>query len=238
VKANRRLARGLTFQWNYVLSKIVTDSDTYFANTVPDAMDHYNRRLEKSIGQNDQTHSFKFSTLYDLPFGRGQRWMNQGFLSHVIGGWRIATMQIYGSGLPVALQRNNPLPIFNGQTRPFVDTYEGWRAPIAGDKFDPNVDRFMQPASFFPAQPAAFGNATRYNPKLRGFWTKNENISVAKSFRVNESIRADLRGEAFNLFNRTVFGTGSTNLNAGAFGIVTNQVNDPRQMQVALKFYW
>jgi hypothetical protein len=51
-------------------------------------------------------------------------------------------------------------------------------------------------------------------------------------------MRVDLRGEAFNIFNRTIFGTGNNNLNSNDFGVVTNQVNDPRQMQVALKIYW
>jgi hypothetical protein len=238
IKVDRRMSRGLTFQWNYSLSKLLTDSDTYWANGGA-AQDHYNRRLEKSIGANDQTHVFKFSTLYDLPFGKGRRWMQQGFLSHVIGGWRLAAIQIYSSGLPIALQRNNPLPLFNGSARPLVDTFEGWRAPVSGSKFDPNVDRFLRPASQFPAQPvAAYGNATRFNPKVRAFWNKNENISLAKSFQFTESIRIDLRGEAFNLFNRTIFGTGNTNLNNLTFGLVQNQVNDPRQMQVGLKIYW
>ena len=31
------------------------------------AMDHYNRRLEKSIGQFDVTHNFKLGAVYDLP---------------------------------------------------------------------------------------------------------------------------------------------------------------------------
>jgi hypothetical protein len=151
----------------------------------------------------------------------------------------VAGIQIYSSGFPIALQRNNPLPIFNGITRPVVDTYEDWRAPIAGDKFDPNVDRFLKPANQFPAQPAhVFGNATRYNPKVRSFWDLTENVSLAKTFQITESARVDIRGEAFNLFNRTIFGTGSTNLNAGAFGIVTNQANNPRQMQLGLKIYW
>lgn len=237
LKADRRFSRGLTFQWNYVFSKLVTDSDTYFANAAG-AQDHYNRRLEKSIGQYDQSHSFKFSTLYDLPFGKGKRWAQSGFLSHIVGGWRVSAIQIYSSGLPIALTRNNPLPIFNGITRPLVDTYENWRAPIAGDKFDPNVDRFLKPANQFPAQPNNFGNATRYNPKVRAFWNKSENVSIAKTFAIREDLRIDLRGEAFNILNRTVFGTGSTNLNAGNFGIVINQVNDPRQLQVALKIYW
>ncbi|MGH9630914.1 MAG: TonB-dependent receptor, partial [Bryobacteraceae bacterium] len=94
LKASRRLSQGLTFQWNYVLSKLMTDSDTYFANSATAAMDQYNRRLEKSIGQYDQTHTFKFSTVYELPFGTGRKWLSQGFLSHVIGGWRVAAIQI------------------------------------------------------------------------------------------------------------------------------------------------
>jgi hypothetical protein len=238
VKADRRFSKGLTFQWNYVLSKLLTDSDTYFANSATAAMDHYNRRLEKSIGQYDQTHVLKFATLYDLPFGKGQRWLTQGWLSQVLGGWRLAAIQVYTSGFPIALGRNNPLPLFNAITRPVIDTYEGWRAPIRGEKFDPSVDRFLKPANQFPAQPIGFGSATRYNPKVRSFGEKTENLSVAKTFRITEGTRVDLRGEAFNIFNRTIFGTGSTSLNAGNFGQVTSQANTPRQMQVGLKIYW
>jgi len=237
IKADRRFSKGFTGQWSYVFSKLLTDSDTYFANAAS-AMDQYNRRLEKSIGQFDQTHSVKFSTLWDLPFGKSGRWATSGIASHVFGGWRLAAIQVYNSGVPLALGRNNPLPIFNGVTRPLIDSYENWRAPIAGEKFDPAVDRFLKPANAFPVQPNGFGNATRYNPKVRSFWGQSENVSIARTFRITESVRIDLRGEAFNIFNRTIFGTGSTNLNAGNFGQVTNQANDPRQMQMGLKVYW
>ena len=237
LKADRRLSKGLTFQWNYVFSKLLTDSDTYFASD-SSAMDQYNRKLEKSIAKFDQTHVVKFSTLYDLPFGKGQKWLSHGVLSYVAGGWRVAGIQVYSSGFPIGLARNNPLPIFNGATRPLIDSYDGWRAPIAGGSFDPNVDRFLKPASQFLAQPNDFGNATRFNPKLRAFANLDESVSLAKTFRITESVHIDLRGEAFNLLNRTVFGTGSTNLNAGNFGQVTSQANGPRQMQMGLKIYW
>lgn len=238
IKIDRRFSQGLTLNWNYSLSKLLTDSDTYFADGGA-AMDHYNRGLEKSIGRYDQTHSFKFSTLYELPVGRGKKWLSSGFASHILGGWRVSAIQLYSSGLPVALTRNNPLPLFNGSTRPVVDSYDNWRAPIKGEKFDPAVDRFLKPATEFPAQPAyVFGNATRYNPKVRGFWNKTENISLAKTFRITENTRIDLRGEAFNLLNRTIFAVGSTNLNTNDFGQITAQANSPRQLQVALKIYW
>ena len=238
LKADRRFSKGLTFQWSYVFSKLLTDSDTYFA-TGATTQDQYNRRLEKSIGAYDQSHVIKFSTLYDLPFGKGQKWLQSGPLAYVLGGWRIAGIQVYNSGLPIALTRNNPLPIFNYSSRPVVDSYDGWRAPLVGSDFDPAVDRFLKPASAFPTQPATdFGNATRYNPKVRSFWGQSENVSLAKTFRISEKFRIDLRGEAFNIFNRVIFGTGSTNLNAATLGQVTNTANDPRQLQVGLKLYW
>ncbi len=237
IKADRRFAKGLAFQSSYVFSKLMTNADTYFA-TGSTTQDHGNRGLEKSIGQFDQTHVIKFSTVWNLPFGKGQRWAANGILSQVIGGWRLAGIQVYSSGLPVALARGNALPIFSYATRPQVDAYDNWRAPIAGGDFDPAVDRFLKPANQFPAQPVGPGNATRYNPKVRSFWGQSENVSLAKTFNVTERLRIDLRGEAFNIFNRVIFGTGSTDLNNNNFGRVLSTANEPRQMQVGLKIYW
>lgn len=237
IKADRRFSRDLTFQWSYVLSKILTDSDTYFANGGA-AMDHYNRGLEKSIGQQDRTHTLKFATIYNLPLGKGQKWVTRGPLSQVIGGWRLAVIQSYGSGAPLALSRTNPLPLFGGNNRPLVDAYDDWRAPQTGDKFDPAVDRFLKPVNQFPVQPNGYGNATRFNPKVRSWWGLGENISLAKTFHFGEAIRMDFRAEAFNMFNRVIFGVGSTSLNSSTFGIVTGQGNGPRDMQMGLKLYW
>lgn len=238
LKADRRLSGGLTFQWNYVFSKIITDSDTYYAN-MAGAQDHYNRSLESSIGAFDQTHNLKMSTIYELPFGKGRRWLQSGPANWVLGGWRVAAVQVYASGRPVGLSRNNPLPIFNAQTRPVINGYDNWRPAIKGDKFDPAVDRFLD-LSMFPAQPVSLmGNATRFNPKLRGFAGLNEDVSIGKSFPLwGEGRRVDFRAEAFNIFNRTVFAVPSANLNSNTFGVVTAQANSPRQMQLALKIYW
>ena len=119
-----------------------------------------------------------------------------------------------------------------------MTSYSDWRAPVGEGGFDPGRDRFLKAASEFPVQPNDFGNVTRYNPDVRAFADLNENVSVAKTFKIGEVVRIDLRGEAFNVLNRTVFGTGSTNLNSATLGQVTSQNNTPRQMQVALKVYF
>jgi hypothetical protein len=239
LKAERRYSSGLTFQWNYVFSKLLTDSDNYNApGGAGAAQDQYNCGLEKSIGAFDQTHVLKMSTVYELPFGPGRKYLTNRLVGRMFSGWRVSGIMTYLSGFPVALARNNPFPISNGATRPVVTSYDNWRAPIKGDKFDPNVDLFLN-RSVFPAQPTdQFGNVTRYNPKLRSFPTFNENIGLAKSFPITESKRIDFRWEAFNLLNRTAFALPSTNLNSTSFGVVTSQANNPRQMQVALKLYW
>ncbi len=235
LKLDRRFSRGLTMQWSYAFSKILTDSDTYYANA-GFAEDQGNRGLEKSIGAYDQTHVAKLNTIYELPLGKGKRWLTHGLAAQALGGWRISAIQVYSRGYPIAVTRNAPMSIFNGVNRPFITNYN-WAATYSG-AFDPNKDLYLNPAAF-PAQPAGvLGNATRYNPLVRAFPNFNENISLGKSFRMTERFRLDFRAEAFNFLNRTVFSTPTTNLNNNSFGLITAQANSPRQMQMALKLYW
>ena len=237
IKGTRRFQHGFAFEWNYVLAKLLSNTDNEVEGDGI-TQDQYNRRLEKSIGAYDQTHALKLSTVYELPFGRGKRFLasSPGFINTILGGWRVSGIATYARGFPIRLTRNNPLPIFNRDTRPAITSYDNWRAALKGDSFDPAVDRFLN-LSALPAQTIGFGNATRYNPKVRSFPIFSENISFAKRFSIRERFAVDFRWEAFNLFNRVRFGTGSTNLNSSTFGVVTS-ASDPRRMQVGLKLYW
>jgi hypothetical protein len=237
LKLERRFSAGLMFQWSYVFSRILTDSDSYYANS-GFAEDQGNRKLEKSIGQFDQTHVLKMNTLYELPFGPGKRWLASGFAGRMLGGWRLSGIQIYSSGFPLPLTRNAPLPIFNGRNGAVITSYDGLRAATGSNGFDPNAGLFYNPAAF-PAQPVGvLGNATRFNPKVRAFPNVNENLSLGKSFSLTERFRLDFGAEAFNIFNGVVFGSPTGNVNSNSFGLVTSQSNTARQMQGALKLYW
>jgi outer membrane receptor protein involved in Fe transport len=248
-RVERRYAKGVTLQASYVLSKILTDSDSYWGSGT--AIDHFNRGLEKSIGQFDITHNVKISAIWELPFGRGKAMLNKGPAAAVLGNWRISGVAFYASGqpLPLGTSVGTPTVLFAAGNRPLISTYDGWRAPTKGGSFDPSVDRFVQPASFFPAQVGTqfagttqyFGNMTRYNPKFRQFPNYTENISLTKSIPIHESIRLDFRAEAFNVFNRVRFGTGSLQIQNQQFGILTSSgdlLNTPRQLQLALKLYF
>jgi hypothetical protein len=180
--------------------------------------------------------------IYELPFGRNKPYLSQGWASQVFGGWRIGVIHAYLSGLPQSLGTTVSFPTgIASAYRPTISTYDGWRGGVQGDKFNPNADKFFQPASFFGPQPTdRFGNMTRRNPKARDFPNYNENISLAKGFAFTESARAEFRLEAFNVLNRTRFGaiSNATTLQNFNFGLWQAQVNQPRRMQLALKLYW
>jgi hypothetical protein len=239
LKLEKRYAAGLTTNISYVLSKLLTDADSYDADNR--AADQYNRRLEKSIGQYDQTHSIKVSYVYELPFGRGKRWLTGGPASHIIGGWRVGGAHTYSSGYPLALTNGVNYNIFNGRSPATITTYEGW----VNTKSDPNWkggDRYFNAREGYAPlgiqSNVILGNATRYNPKAREPWIIEENFSVSKSFNFTESIRLDVRGEAFNALNHPRFNPGSTALNDPNFGIVNSTLNEPRRMQMGLKLYF
>ena len=253
LKFNKRYSAGLTIQASYVLSKSLTDSDA-------SPFDVYNLKLLKSIASYDQTHSVKLTYVYELPFGPGKRFLNnKGVASQVLGGWRVSGINAYSSGLPVYLETTVSFPLFNtagsslnialptgvsltnATNRITASTYDGWRGTTAKSAFDPNVDKFLQPASFFGTQPTdAFGNTTRYNPKLRFFPNFNENISLARSVQLKEKLRLEFRGESFNVLNRTQFGplAGALTLQNPNFGLWKSQANTQRRIQLALKLYW
>ena len=97
---------------------------------------------------------------------------------------------MYGSGLPLGVTRNNPLPIFNGADHSSITTYDGWLMPVDG-RFDPGKNLYLNIAAFPTQLPYVIGNETRYNPKARGFWEQmNENISLSKTFPVKGTLQA------------------------------------------------
>lgn len=241
VKVDKRYSSGLSLLGSYVFSKMFSDAES--ANIGGQfAMDTYNRRLEKALVSDDQTHVARVSFTYDLPVGRGKPLSLEGFANRILGGWSVAGFLEYESGFPLSVAPGVDPPIYPaaGQNRVTITSYDNWRAPTGGEKFDPFKDLWWSKTAF-QQQPASvletvLGNATRRNPKARSPWLLNENASLAKNFAITERARIVLRAEAFNLLNRVRWGGPNSTWTSGAFGQVRSQANRARQMQFALKF--
>jgi hypothetical protein len=254
-KWEKRYANGLTFLNSYVLSKVISDVGAANAGNVQGTvgstqLTHYNRRLNKAVAGNDQTHNLKFSYSYELPFGKGKPFLSSGFGNIVLGGWRIAGIQQYASGFPLNLTTTyNPFSAIFAGNRVSVQRLDDWKnTNYAGNKFDPNKDQWWDTSrievtptdtprstsSVYVAR-STFGNAPVRNSQVRSPWFLNENVTLSRTLQFGEGVRLDIRGEAFNLLNRVRWGNPDSNINSQNFGRVTSQANSPRQVQLGIK---
>jgi hypothetical protein len=244
VKLDKRYSSGLTMLFSYVLSKMFSDADSAI-NVTRGVMDHYNRRLEKGLSWDDQTHIIRQAFTYELPFGKGKHFNMSGATDKLLGGWGVAGFLEYSSGTPLMVG-SGVTSVPSAGSRVFINSYDGWLAKPSGGKFDPFKDvwwdktKFSLDANGRQMTPtellyAGFGNAAKSNPKSRYPWLLNENITLSKNIDITERVKFTFRAEAFNLFNRVRWGGPDSTWTSSAFGVVRTQGNDPRRMQFGAK---
>jgi hypothetical protein len=238
LKLDKRYSNGMTVLGSYVLSKQFSNAESA-AIGGGGALDHYNKKLEKALAATDQTHLFRVAFSYELPFGRGKYFSSSRLANAIIGDWSVSGFLTYESGFPQTVTHNFN-PIGTG-SRVFINSYEGWRAPIKGEKFDPYVDVWLDITKFNQDIPRSrleteFGNATRNNPKLRSPWILDESFGVARNISFTERFKFSIRMEAFNALNRVRWGGANNAVTGANFGQIRTQGNTPRRMQLALRF--
>jgi outer membrane receptor protein involved in Fe transport len=240
MRFDRRYSNGMTLLGSYALSKMFSNAERA-SQDVRAPLDYYNLGLEKYLSRDDQTHVARVAFSYELPFGRGKPFLSSGILSSIIGNWGLSGFLEYASGTPLGIDPGVCPPIYPSGcgNRVTIESYDNWREPISGEKFDPFVDSWWNPDAF-QQRPASelqsvLGNATPTNPKARQPWLLNENISLAKNFVFTERVRAVFRFEAFNIANRVRWGTPNSTYTSPNFGLVRSQANDPRRLQLGFK---
>jgi hypothetical protein len=259
INFNQRVGRDLTLMWNYTLSKMI---ERWGYN------DAFNDVRQQGLYFNDRPHYLKFNTVYDLPFGRGKKFGgNMGKLANAFaGGWTVSTYTQWSSGEPNNLPGNvimlkDPRTI-GGDWQGTVDwklhQIKGWN-PCVLRQFD---DGRIVPQSFSIARGCSSTDfsqyawlmtssyAPRYTPYRSGQIRKqqlfNIDLAISKTINITERLRAQIRGEAFNLTNYYFFGRDSnfnTNPNDPNFGtIFPHQAwignGYPRQVQIGFKAFW
>jgi hypothetical protein len=103
----RRFTDGLSLQANYTFQKILSDvtaGDEFNQTRVEPFLDNANPRLDYARTSYDRTHTFNFNGIYELPFGRGRRFLNEGrFLDLLVGGFQFSSIVNVSSGQPFGI---------------------------------------------------------------------------------------------------------------------------------------
>lgn len=116
IEVRRRLSDGLRFQASYQYGKSFTNAyasanTTFFGLGAGDQSNAANntlrnRHLDKSPSQVDLRHAFKFDATWDLPFGKGRKFMTSSnwFADTILGGWTISPTVRWQSGSPILME--------------------------------------------------------------------------------------------------------------------------------------
>ncbi len=219
--AVRRLASGLAFQFEYQFTRALGEHT--FGNA---PMDNRNTRLDRGNLDFIRRHYATANYIYDLPFGKGQRWGSSvgGVADKFLSGWRIAGLTSFGSGEPYSVT--------------FTSTVVGWpssRADITGDPnlADASISRWFNPAAFAVPAQFAYGNSARN--LLFGPGSFSWDTGVFKRFGITEAINLDFRVEFFNILNHPNFGLPASNISVPAtVGRITS-ASEARNVQFALR---
>ena len=222
-KFTKRFAKGYSVQANYTLQRVRQHGGDQFFY-LPD--------LEYGPPDWDRKHNFSISTLYELPFARGNRFL---------GGWQFNQNTIIQGGLPFNVTYRD-----GGVER---DTGPG-RPNLIGDASGPqtrtqwfNATPIGATGSAF-SRPAVgtFGDLPRNALRGPGYWRTD--ASLFKRFRFLEDKQIEFRAEAVNIFNHVNLGNpdseigvpGNNNANAGRITSTAYFGADPqRNFQFAFK---
>jgi Carboxypeptidase regulatory-like domain len=253
VTGRRRLDHGLEFLANWTYSKGLSNNLGYYgagggAGDSQSAywQDAYNGGADYGPTYFDAKHNVSISGYYELPFGRGRQFgggMNR-IADEVVGGWKVGSIMSFHTGFPITVNSNA-----------FYSTSVNARASRANHLRSLHV-RGRTETNYFGTDPSAgtcasdtdngtcayqeqsassFGNASVGSERDPGY--QQIDLALSKDFAITEGSHIEFRSDFLNAFNMVSLAPPSNNASPGNnFGQISNTVNEPRNIQLALKF--
>ena len=250
-KVQKRLTGHFTTLATFTWAKLMTDDGNpplgFVGSHNGTVQDWRNLSYDHSIAPQDVKYSFTGQVSYDLPVGKGQSVNLSGVANALLGGWTVNGIVYLSTGVPI----NSPGSGSDGA--PFAQRADMICNPASGAPHTVaawfNVGCFVQPGTEGstagnPIPPNLFipGNAPAYLDNVRTRGARNVDLSVYKTFNFTETkaLRFDVSG--YNMSNFAQYGYPSVlNVTTAAhpgqqFGLITNNVNTPRQFQFGARF--
>lgn len=234
----KRFREGFSFNLAYTFSKSIDQAMEHLFSGGSNSFMQNARDLRQQRGRSDFDYRQRFvvSYIYEIPLGKGKKYLTDGAASHILGGWRISGVTNLRSGRPftVFASANNSL-VGNrgGLANALADCLRDGTLP----EDQRTVDRWFDITAYAAPTPARLGTCGRNT--LEGPGLVNFDFALARSFDYfGENRRLEFRWEMFNIFNTPQFGLPGNNRSSGDVGRISSLAGDPRVMQFALKFYF
>ena len=236
-----RLKAGLAVVFAYTYSKAIDNVGemTSVAGTMGAVTDTYCLRCDRSLSDQNETHVLRWSTRYELPFGRQKPFLNQGFIKHIVGGWALSAIYQLDTGRPLALSYSNVANTGSSSTlsRPNIVPGVSDKAPGGSQIKLDGTGVYFNKAAFVATPTYSYGTAPRYLPDVNAPTAWNLDSMLEKNTQLSERYLLSFRIEAFNTLNNVIFSGPTTSFTSSTFGqeATLSQNNTPRNVQLSLR---
>jgi hypothetical protein len=237
VKLNRRFSNGFQYLVSYTWSKAIdTGSSGWFdvengPGGLSSFQNYYDPDGSRSVSSYDIPQFLSVSGVWELPFGKGNRYFSQaGAASWIFGNWQMNGIVQLRSGQPFNLSVSGDVANI-GNTASFVNYA---RPNLVGDPFlaHPTAAEWFNTGAF-TVPSFSYGNFGRN--VLRTPSVYDADLSFFKNFPIREGWNLSFRSEFFNIFNIQSYGAPGTLVGDPGFGRITSTVVRPRECQFGVR---
>lgn len=187
----------------------------------------------------DRRHNFQGYAVWDVPFGKGQQWLSDNWVSKIVGGWQLNGVLSLTSGAPFYVVQNTANNLnaagsgqVPNQVKPEVQIIGGIGTTAlrgaAGAKW-------FDTAAYAAENGTKFGSAGRNNVYGPEFFEID--MGFFRTITFSENYKLQFRAEAINFLNHPNFANPQANFNDSNFGFITATVGQAsRQWRFAVRF--
>jgi hypothetical protein len=243
-KVEKRFTNGFSVLQTFSYSKQISENNIYNQN----GSQAVAVKIEKRLATGDQRFHYQIAPIYELPFGRGKRFLNNdGYIvEELVGGWEFSGIYNFQSGVPVVFPTNSsffqgtdPKPVGPKSHSNWFDTTKFaifpsssvTNATLANTTIYPAWTGVtgMPGAGFVPGSTGVkngvyndFATWNTYNPTtfgdIRQPYTTSFTLGARKSFVLVGPVRFQLRLDVFNALNHPLFASVNTTVGNTYFG--------------------
>jgi hypothetical protein len=226
LKVQRRFASGLQFLSSYTFAKSLDYGGSAASGGGQTGGPQTVTNLDAGHGPSgfDVRHRWVMSWVWELPFGANKAWVNEGFMSQIVGGWQLSGIATFQTGRPYNVTLNTG--VNNGAP--------SWPNRIGSGELD-NPDRalWFDPTAFVAPLANTYGDVGRGILTAPG--QKNIDASLQRRFGFFGRSTFMVRLDAFNITNTPYFGFPNAAIGSPTVGQITTTNGDNRILQLALK---
>ena len=215
VRLDKRFSKGILFGVAYTWSSYLSDVGLVNGGGNSDIQNHACVACNWGPVPDDYTHVLTVNHVVQLPFGPNRMWVRNGIASKILGNWDInGVWSAHSGGRFTPLLGTNVSNSAGGGTQRPNRTGNG---NLPSDQR--SVNRWFDTSAFVAPPLYTFGNSGTGILFAPGYFSAD--LGVTRVFAITERYRVNLRGEAFNAFNRANFNAPNATIGVAQAGIIT-----------------